>query len=117
MFSTFKKTKNCSFEKKQFMDTSVRSELHKIIDEVNEDRLLEIYDWINNGMPETVRYSSDEIKEFYSPPAEHEEGPSESLSVEETFAIVKRRNLKFHKKPTTTGFNYTSYHSFHFNGL
>jgi hypothetical protein len=71
------------------METSVRSELHKMIDDASDDRIQEIYDWINNGIGETTRYSADEIKEFYNLLVEHEEGLGESYTVEEIFPIAK----------------------------
>ena len=71
------------------METSVRNELHKIIDEASELKLLEIYDWINNGMPGSIQYTPGEIKMFYDRLEEHEQGKSKSYTIEESFAIVR----------------------------
>ena len=60
------------------METSVREELHKIIDEANDVRLNEIYDWLHEGMPEAIQYTPGEIQMFYNRLSEHENGKNKS---------------------------------------
>jgi len=66
------------------MKNSFREELHKIIDEASDDKVQEIYNWVNGDTTETVRYSPSEIKEFYGLLEQHEKGETKSYTVEET---------------------------------
>lgn len=71
------------------METSVKEQLHRLIDEADEDRLNEIYDWLHEGVPEAIQYSPAEIKMFYDRLSLHESGESESHTVEESFAFIR----------------------------
>jgi hypothetical protein len=71
------------------MQMSVRTELHKIIDEASDDTVSDIYEWLNFHSPKTTRYSPEEIKEFYSLLDQYEKGLTKSYTVEETFAIAR----------------------------
>ncbi len=68
---------------------SVREELHKMIDEASDVRLQEIYDWLHEGMPDAIDYTSGEIQMFYNRLREHEEGKSKSYAIEESFRIAR----------------------------
>jgi hypothetical protein len=71
------------------METKVREELHKIIDEASDIRVKEIYDWLNEGIPEGIKYTPGELNMFYTRLAEHEEGKSKQYAAEESFSLVR----------------------------
>lgn len=73
------------------MGLSVREELHKMIDEADDNRLDEMYGLLNDEGSAYGRYTPEDIAMFYRRVEEHEAGGGKNYSVEEVFDMIRNK--------------------------
>jgi len=73
------------------MGLSVREELHKMIDEADDERLDEIYGLLNDDGTNYSKYSDEDLEMFYSRLEEHEAGGGKNYTIEEVFNMVRNK--------------------------
>lgn len=64
-----------------------------MIDEADDIRLNEIYDWLHDGTPDSIQYSPAEIETFYNRLSGHQEGKSKSFTVEGSFNLIRNKKV------------------------